>query len=411
VMVPPAHLGPLRDVMREVVEMHVSTLCRAVKASAKDLAKSCFESYTVGSQLPYLAYSLAEQAIGEVHDLIHPECPSTRHHSETVHGRDSGSNAAAFGTLCARVPELIADALRALIVEKGHHGNVSVARSNSESRQILIPLSRTSDNSLPFPPGQSSYSSCILGTARYCGCVIENDIVGHISRLARDQLGVRSLEKTQAHVIGRLRATRQEAIQIYCGHQFPEVRWSAVRIAEMRSREGLRSSQSMEVDSASPQAVEVLLNLCLAVSATREDGATAVEVDLVQRELLGHIADALKCEMESNEGGLDMAAQIWVDITFITTIVSDLRGSNFTARTVVDGLLNARQSAVDAVKKAGFPFSTAEEENLRRTAVAPSVQRACLMRQAMDGSGPVSAPPSAAWVRDVMTQTLRAIPR
>jgi hypothetical protein len=173
----------------------------------------------------------------------------------------------------------------------------------------------------------------------------------------------------------------------------------------------LRTSQSMEVDRASPQAVEVLLNLCRAVSAAREDGATTVEVELVQRELLGQIADALKGEMESNEGGLDMAAQIWVDVTFITTIVSDLRGSNFTARKAVDGLLNARQTAVDAVKRAGFPFSTAEEENLRRTAVAPSVQRARLMRQAMDGGGPVAAPPSAAWVRDVMTQTLRAIPR
>jgi Exocyst complex component Sec5 len=407
VRVPPAHLGPLRDVMMEIVDVHVSNLCRSVKASASDLGRTCFENNTVGALLPHLAYSLAEQAVGEVHDLIELGNTGLKSRLENVHGQESESNAVVLGTLCATIPELIADTLRKMILEKIQQGNPLAPGSSAGSRQILMAPSRTSHDSIPFTTGQNAYASCIMGTARYCGSIFENEIVQQICRLASEQLGVRSLEKTQSHVLGRLRTTRQEAIQIYCEHQFPEVRWSAQRIAEMRSCEGLRTSQSMEVDSASPQAVEVLLNICLAVCRAREDGGTRIEIELVQRELLGQIANALNGIMASNDKSLDMAAQIWVDITFIAAVASDQRGSSHTARKAVDGLLNARQAAVDAVKRAGFPFSTAEEENLRRTAVSPSVQRARLMRQTMDGNGPTTAPPNAAWVRDVMTQTLR----
>lgn len=387
VRVPSVYLEPLNLIVAEVADVHVSSLVRVVKTCSANLAQSCFESNSVGARLPQLAMALAEETLSEVSDFDLMSIESLAV-SSVVKRKDidKESNAFLVAKTCIRIPEMIVQRLRELISDKtigGTSNGESVTTSSQRSNELPL-----HGNESALPTFQSSlpdfYGNCVLGTARCCCEFVDNGIVEAIGSSVKEKFNDQILDVLQASVLARIRCALHESIKLYCMRLSPEVRRSARRITELRSAEGLRTSQSMDIVSASAQAVEVLLNISLAVCRARQYGAGSAEILLVQKELTEQVARVVSEAMRGSGGTADMAAQIWVDVSFLMTCLGDLRVPSSEVAKAADRFVPAKDLAAEAVRRAGFSFGSAEEENLRRTAVEPSVQRARLIRQAMD---------------------------
>jgi Exocyst complex component Sec5 len=447
IRIPSAHLGSLSDIADEVIDVHVSSLVRAVRSTASFLAHSCFASGVVGTQLATLAVVLAQETLSEVVGLIGSDATavyraggagdsSTTGESSADGGpglaSDAASHVSILATTCVRIPEFIAHALHQLVTEKSRINTGSGVPSGSASTSASFrsldmissspsPSMRTSSTS---PASASSslraqqaiarlsdaYGNSVLGTARCCSdCLETGGVVESICAMVTEQFGDRRLDGLRSGVEARIRAVGQDAVKLYCVRLCPEVRKSARRIAELRSSEGLRTSQSMDIESASAQAVEVLLNVCMAVCRARQFGARCSEISLIERVLVEEVASTVGDAMTKASGGADMAAQIWVDVSFLSVVFGDIGGPK-----AAEGFARAQELAANAVRRvgSGSTFGNAEAQTLRRRAVDPSVTRARLVRQALGARVSTSAEiPDATWVRSAMSEAIRLASR
>jgi Exocyst complex component Sec5 len=419
VRVPAAYLSPLDEVASQVVDMHLSSLTRAAKASAGSIARASFEGESFGTQLLVLTRALVHETVAEARDLVGME--SSRRGGAAAGGPPGGvggetpdSHVEALANACVRIPEYVVHALRELVTERSrgpHILNGSLAssslRSTAASSQTASEAAQTSTSQTSVAAASDAYGSAVMGTARCCGEFVEGGGIAAVCEMVKELVWSSRLERRKQSVTKRIRTVRLETVKVYARRLSPEVRWSARRIAELRSAEGLRTSQSMEIDSASAQAVEVLLNVCLAVCRAHHLGARVEELNLVEKQLTEQVADVLLSSMGSSSGTTDMAAQIWVDISFLTAVLGDAGGGHLGASKARDGFAQALSMASAAVRRSGFAFGTAEEETLRGEAVEPSVTRARMLRQAMRADGGRRELPSSQWVRSAMEATIR----
>lgn len=388
IRVPSTFLAPLHETIVDVTRVHVASLVQATKTCCVTVAQNCFENGTIGTQVPHLSLAMAEEILAEVRDVDFAsiEVVTTKKQNGQTHA-DADSSAFVLAKTCIRIPELVLQRLRELTSDISFNDKInsgSVTSSSQKSPELpSVPGSESF-----FPSYQTSlpdfYGSCMLGIARSCCEFVENGIGQSIYSAVKDRFNDHVLDVLHASVTARIRAVLQESIRLYCTRMTPEVRRSARRITELRSAEGLRTSQSMDIVSASAQAVEVLMNVSLAICRARQLGADDAEVVLIQRELTEQVANVVTEAMRATGGAADMAAQIWVDVSFLIGCLCDAKSLGSEIAKAAEIFMLAKDLAADAIRLAGFSFGTAEEQNLHRTAVEPSVQRAKLLRQAME---------------------------
>jgi Exocyst complex component Sec5 len=432
IRVPAVYLNMLDEVARQVVDLHLSSLARALKASAGSVARACFDDETIGSQLPRLARALVEETVSEVKDLVRMDVGQSassglmRKSSSTVvpmGDRKAGDIAhdepdSSVETLvhaCVRVPEYVVHTLRELVTERSRGPHIlagslasSSLHSTAASSQTASEAAQTSISQTSFSVVSDAYGSCVLGTARCCCEFVDGGGVDSICEIVRELGWSRRLDRRRHSVQKRIRTVMIETVKVYSKRLSPEVRWSARRVAELRSTEGLRTSQSMEIESASAQAVEVLLNVSLAVCRARHFGARMEELTLVEKQLTEQVAEVLLSSMGGSSATTDMAAQIWVDISFLIAVLGESTGAQHGgADKAKDSFVQALGMASAAVRRAGVAFGKPEEETLRKEAVNPSIARARLMVQAMRLDGEKRKVPSSLWVRSAMVETIR----
>lgn len=436
--VPGAYLRMLDEVSSQVVELHLSSLARALRSSAATVTRLCVEDGSVGSKLSALTKALVEETVVEAKDLLHMDIDRTTSdeqgarsssafwhedlESVETRGHPSGSNIEALALTCVRVPEYIALALKDILNEKSRGPQIVVGSMASSSLLSNTASSQTGSEAAQNSGSHSSkhvtsdaHGSLVLGAARCCIEFVDEGGVDSIFQLVRNSLHVhqmvsrkRRLRKRKDTVKKRIQVVMIEALKFYSRKLSPEVRWSVRRVAELRSAEGMRTSQSVEIESASAQAMEVLLNVSLAVCRARHLGARSQELGLVEKQLTEQVAEVLVSSMSGSSGRSDMAAQIWVDVSFLIAVLCDRSALHGAATDrAKNSFLQALSLASEAVRRAGVAFGKPEEETLRKEAVAPSVARSRIMIQAMRANDHKRSVPSSAWVHNAMTETIR----
>lgn len=436
--VPGVYLRMLDEVSSQVVELHLSSLARALRSSAATLTRLCVEEGSVGSKLSALTKALVEETVVEAKDLLHMNIDRSSSGDQGVGsssafvredrkpdgtgGDPTGSNIEALALTCVKVPEYVALALKDVLSDKSRGPQIIVGSmasssllSNTASSQTGSEAAQTSGSHSSKHVISDAHGSFVLGIARCCIEFVDDGGVDSIFELVRDTLHVHQvvpwkprLRKRRDTVKKRVQAVMIETLKFYSRKLSPEVRWSARRVAELRSAEGMRTSQSVEIESASAQAVEVLLNVSLAVCRARHLGARSQELGLVEKQLTAQVAEVLVSSMSGSSGRSDMAAQIWVDISFLIAVLCDRSAPNGAATDrAKDSFLQALSMASDAVRRAGVAFGKPEEETLRKEAVAPSVARSRIMIQAMRTSDHRRIVPSSVWVHNAMAETIR----
>lgn len=437
--VPVVYLRMLDEVCSQVVELHLSSLARALRSSASTIARLCLEDGTVGSQLPGLSKALVEETVSEAKDLMHMDIDRSRkgvgrgddgssglsheeRKSDEAGGDVTDSNLEALALTCVRVPEYVVYALRDILTERSRGQQIIVGSMASSSLLSNTASSQTGSEAAQNSGGHSSkqmisdaHGSFVLGTARCCIEFVDDGGVDSIFELVHGSLHANQvvqwkgrLRRRKDTVKKRIHAVMIETLKVYSKRLSPEVRWSARRVAELRSAEGMRTSQSVEIESASAQAVEVLLNMSLAVCRARRLGARTQELSLVEKLLTEQVAEVLLSSMTGSSGRSDMAAQIWVDISYLIAVLCDRSAPHGAATDKAkDSFLDALSLASEAVRRAGVVFGKPEEETLRNEAVAPSVARSRIMVQAMRPNGRKRSVPSSLWVHNAMRETIR----
>lgn len=421
VRVPQQYLSSLHELVMQVVDVHLSSLTRAVKLSAASVARTCFEAGTVTTQLPIVARVLVSETIEEARALVSIQLSPEEAGADSAGGAEekkehhgADGNLQKLAISCVRVPEFIVQTLRELVFERSRGTHVVSSSRASSSLRSLAASSNTPSEAAPTSIGQTSvvesYGHSVLATARCCSEFIDGAVTNMICDEVKGLVWSQALDAQHQSVTKRLRAAMFESVKIYTKRLCPEVRWSARRIVELRSAEGLRTSLSMEIDSASAQAVEVLLNVCLAVCRARQLGSKRGEVALIEKQLVEQVAEVLASSMSwansTGSGTSDMAAQIWVDISFLMTVLNDSKGLLGSGK-ANDLFAQAQDMASTALRHTGVSFGAAEEETLRRIAIDPSVKRANLMKQAISGRAVERELPASFWVRNAMTETIR----
>lgn len=399
--VPSTSLGSLQELMHEIVDRYVSIVSRSLKNAAGHLAQEFMCGNLDSDRLPRVCLALIRKAVDDISGVL-------GRNSSTPSGVVD-ANALAIATACIRTPELVAvdlqNRLRELVSQDAFESSELLSRSTATKNLGQPEAQRTQFQAETVP---DRVARTAIGVAKCCNHFLTEGVYETMADTIRKTVNARGVQRAYHRGLGVLQDVAHEAIRIAGKQLSTELVVSARRLGQYRQANDADPPVSMDVDTASPEAVELVLNLCISSARARGLGAGPRETELLERAMCSEtLRDLRDSILEDGGKRCERPAQVWTDIVFVSEFIAAVR-LTANAPSIAEDLGRSRDRAAELVRESGFAFGTAEEETLRKKAVQPTLERARVLLQSMRAADTPPDTPQSPWVRGAMMKALKA---
>lgn len=362
-----ASLGPLDDVISEVIELFFNSLASFVRTEAEQAAIQAVRTDSVGAPASQVLYTIASDALDQIditllqgfepgEDRVGSTTRYTTREEDTSHSSLRSEGGTAFTSSAELLTVAFAEAPAIFANEIYERMMRSDVDQDSDALKVAV-----------------------------CCTELCRSVVDRIAEKmkATGVLDVRSAHRQTKATLDTVRDIQNKSLSRYVelvSHSLRDLARALVTFPEDGLGDSVSRTVPIKIEGVSKGVSELTLQLALITITTRRKSANKALIEHILLQLIQEIGTTLVDVLSTDKLAYHRAAQLWVDVAFVQDLVT--KGADSESENVqnaLDGFSRVKERAVQAVLADGFSFSLADMHTLRESVVMSSVEEAMMV--------------------------------
>lgn len=362
-------LGPLDDVIAEVVDLFFKSLASTVRTEAEQAAIAAVRMDNVGAPAAQILFGIAANALSQVDSTLLQQLNQCEDYSMRE-GEDEGSPCS-FRS------------------EQGMMGNSMVGSSSAELLTIACSeapaiFAQEVHERMMRGDGDGDLESAALKVA-VCCTELCRSVVERIAERVKESgvLNVRAAHRQSKITLESVTEIQKRSLSRYVelvSQGLRDVTRALVSFPEDELGESMSRTVPIKIEGVSKGVSELALQLALITITTRRKSANKGLIEHILLELIRDIGTTLVDVLSTDKLAYHRAAQLWVDVTFVQEMVTKGADAEWErVQHALDGFARVKERAVQAVLADGFSFSLADMQTLRESVISTAIEEAMMV--------------------------------